>query len=165
MSRVSQAVGLGLLLAGCGAGRIESGVFYSAKGYQVRLPGDGWRVERGGTADLELRRETPPGGMLADATCQGKELERPLPMLARHLTFGLRPRSTVESDTWAVAGRPAAHTVIRGTRDGVEVAVEAVVLRSARCVHDFLYVAPVAGFEAGRRDFKRFVESLTGDAR
>jgi len=163
--RMSRALGLGLLLAACGGSRIEGGVFYSPKGYQVRLPGDGWRVERGGAADLELRRETPPGGMLADATCEGKERERSLSLLARHLTFGLRPRSTVESDTWAVAGRPAVHTVTRGTRDSVEVVVESVVLKSGRCIHDFLYVAPVAEFERGRRDFKRFVESLAGDAR
>ena len=28
------------------------------------------------------------------------------------------------------------------------------------CVYDFLYVAPVEGFEAGRADFQGFVESL-----
>ena len=84
-------------------------------------------------------------------------------MLARHLTFGLTHRETMESDTWTVGGRPATHTVIRGRRDGVEVAVEAVVLKGERCIHDFLYVAPVAGFEEGREDFKAFVESFAGD--
>ena len=161
--RMTRALGLGLLLAGCGASRIDGGVFYSAKGYQVRLPGDGWRVERGGAAELALRRESPPGGMLVDATCEGKELERSLPMLARHLTFGLRPRSTVESDTWTVDGRSAAHRVIRGKRDGTDVTVEAVVLKGQRCIHDFLYVAPPGQFEEGRRDFRLLVESFAGD--
>jgi len=163
VSRVTQALGLGLLLAGCSASRIENGTFYSAKGYQVGLPRDGWRVEPDGQVDLELTRMGPPGGMLADATCGGVGLERPLALLARHLTFGLTNRLTVESDTWTVGGRPAAHGVIRGRRDGVEVAVEAVVLKGERCVHDFLYVAPVDGFEAGRSDFRVFVESFAGD--
>jgi hypothetical protein len=57
---VGPALGLAALLAGCGtqAGRIEGGTFYSPKGYTVRLPEKGWRVEPG-SADLELRRDVP----------------------------------------------------------------------------------------------------------
>ena len=55
--------------------------------------------------------------------------------------------------------------MVRGTVDGTEVTVEAVVVKSARCVHDFLYVAPAAAFEAGRRDFRAFVESFEGEPR
>jgi len=152
---------LGFLLTGCAtAHRIEDGAFRSPKGYQVRLPGPGWQVEPDATADLELRRERPPGGMLADATCGGPESSRSLDVVARHLTMGLVHRSTVVSDTWAVAGRPAAHRVVEGSRDGVAVTVEAVVLQGPRCVHDFLYVAPAPDFEAGRPDFKAFVDSF-----
>ncbi len=163
IGRMTQALGLGLLLAGCSASRIENGMFNSAKGYQVRLPRDGWSVEPGQAADLELKRAAPPGAILVDASCGGVELDRPLGVLARHLTFGLTNRLTVESDTWTVGGRPAAHRVIRGRREGAEVAVEAVVLKGERCVHDFLYVAPPAEFEDGRRDFRLLVESFAGD--
>ena len=160
MIRAAHALGLGLLLAGCSASRIEHGTFYSAKGYQVTLPGDGWRIDPQGKADLALRRDAPPGGMLADATCEGKPLDYSLPRLARHLTFGLKNRVTVERNPEVLSGRSAEHTVVRGTVDGVEVAVEAVVVKSARCIHDFLYVAPLAQFEAGRHDFRAFVESF-----
>ena len=160
---VTCALGLGLALAGCSGSRIENGVFLSAKGYRVTLPGDGWRVERGGDADLALRRDAPPGGMLADATCAGKPLGHPLPVLARHLTFGLTRRVIVERATEVLDGRSAEHTVVRGTVDGAEVAVEAVTVKGACCVHDFLYVAPAAAFEAGRRDFRAFVESFAGE--
>lgn len=159
------ALGLGLALAACSANRIENGTFHSAKGYRVTLPGDGWRVEPRGDADLSLRRDAPPGGMLADATCAGKPLGYPLPALARHLTFGLTDRVTVERTTEVLSGQPAEHTVVRGAVEGTEVAVEAVVVKSARCVHDFLYVAPAAAFEAGRRDFRAFVESFAGEPR
>jgi hypothetical protein len=162
---VPPTLGLVLLLAGCSASRIESGVFHSAKGYRVTLPRDGWRVAPRGEADLVLRRDDPPGGMLADATCGGREADRPLPILARHLTFGLVPRDTLERESLQVAGRPAERRVIRGRLDGTEVAVEAVVLKGERCVHDFLYVAPAADFQAGRRDFEAFVRSLAEEPR
>ena len=159
------ALAVGLVLAGCAASRIEHGTFHSAKGYQVTLPGDGWRVETAGDADLALRRDAPPGGMLADATCEGRSLQYPLPILARHLTFGFTDRTTVESATEVVNGRPAERALVRGTVDGREVSAEAVVVKGARCIHDFLYVAPSSDFDAGRRDFRAFVESLSGDSR
>jgi hypothetical protein len=150
------------LLAGCGtaASRIERGTFYSPKGYSVALPGEGWRVTQGGAADLELRRESPPGGMLADATCDGSQRDRPLPVLVRHLTFGFTSRRTVQSDERPVGGRPAAHRVVHGEVDGTPVGVEAIVVKGERCVHDFLYVAPLSAFEAGRPAFAAFAASL-----
>jgi hypothetical protein len=159
------AVALGVVLAvasGCSsAARIERGVFHSSKGYTVRLPSGDWRVQPRGDADLELERQTPPGAMLADATCGGPELGRPLPVLARHLTFGLAPRATVESGQVTIGGRTASDRVIQGVLDHREVTVEAVVWKDERCIHDFLYVAPAADFDAGRADFRTFVESFS----
>lgn len=165
MTRATVLV-LAVALSGCAStGRIENGVFYSPKGYQVRLPGEGWRVETGGQADLELKRQAPPGGMMADATCDGREAGRTPELLARHLTFGLGRRDTLESIRSEVGGKPAVRTVVRGTVDGAEVEVEAVVLKGERCVYDFVYVAPAEAFEAGRGDFQALVGSFTGDAR
>jgi hypothetical protein len=160
--RVTQALGLGVLLAGCStaAGRIENGVFHSTKGYQVRLPGDGWRVQPDGQADLALKRDAPAGGMLTNATCEGKPLKDSLPLLIRHLTFGLKDRVIVEQNKQTLNGQPAEHTVLNGTLDGIKIAVEAVVLKTPRCIHDFLYVAPASQFEHGRGEFKSFVESF-----
>ena len=156
------AVGLALALSACAAGHIQDGVFYSAKGYQVTLPPAGWRVEPGGQAELELKRDTPPGGMLADVTCDGREAGRPPGLLARHLTFGLAHRVTLENDRTVMGGREAGHMVVRGSADGAEVTVEAVVFKGPRCVYDFLYAAPTAAFETGRGDFRAFVESFSG---
>jgi len=159
------ALSLAGLLGACSTSRIDGGTFHSAKGYAVRIPGDGWRVAQGGRADLELKRDAPPGGMLADATCDGPERGRPLPVLARHLTFGLTGRVTLERDTRTVAGRPAEHRVVRGAADGAEVSVEAVVVEGERCIYDFLYVAPVADFDMGRPAFQDLVESLSAEGR
>jgi len=162
-ARAVGGLGLLFLLAGCSTSHIENGTFQSSKGYHVGVPAAGWTIAPDGAADLQLERTAGTGAMLADASCEGAELDRSLSVLARHLTFGLKDRQTVENDTWTVDGRPAAHRVIQGRRDGADVTVEAVVLKGQRCIHDFLYVAPPGDFEAGRRDFRLFVESFTGD--
>ena len=158
-----------LFSTGCSASHIENGVFYSPKGYQVSLPRQGWRVQPGGAAELELQRKDPAGGMLADATCDDKTAGRPLTVLSRHLTFGLTER-VVEyggenGGTFTLAGRPAQRAVVRGRIDGAQVGVEAVVIKGDRCVYDLLYVAPAAAFEMGRGDFRAFFESFKGGAR
>jgi hypothetical protein len=153
-----------LLIAGCAASRIESGVFHSDKGYQVTLPAEGWRVDPDGQADLTLRRGEPQGGMLTTATCEGAAVSRPAPILARHLLFGLVHRAVVESAPVEVAGRPGVRSVVRGERDGHEVQVAAVVLKDERCVYDFLYVAPVDAFAAGKAEFDAFVQSFRTEA-
>jgi hypothetical protein len=149
-----------LAATGCTADRIERGVFHSRKGYEVSLPGSAWQVARSSRADLELKREAPPGGMLADATCDERLAERSPERLVRHLTFGLKHRSDVHTEPVTVAGRPGARTTFRGTLDGTEVGVDAISLKGDRCVYDFLYVAPADAFDVGRADFQAFVESL-----
>ncbi len=153
-----------LALTACTADRIERGVFHSSKGYAVSLPGGEWRVASGTEADLELRRAAPAAGMLADATCGGRVADRPALLLVRHLTFGLKHRTDVRTDDVVVMGRRGARTTLRGTLDGREVAVDAVTLKEDGCVYDFLYVAPVDQFDAGRLEFQVFVDSLTLDS-
>jgi hypothetical protein len=162
---VSRAIGsllVAVLVAGCSASHIENGVFYSTKGFQVSLPPQGWAVKPGGSAELELQRGDPAGGMLADATCDDKTAGRPLNVLSRHLTFGLKDRVLEDGGTLTVDGRPAQRSVVRGSLDGTAVGVEAVVVKGERCVYDFLYVAPTASFETGRGDFRAFVDSFSG---
>ena len=153
------------LLAGCSASHIESGVFHSAQGYRVSLPAQGWVVKTGGTAELELERRDPAGGMLADATCEAKTVTRPLNVLTRHLTFGLQDRVLTDRGPLTVDGRPAQRVLVHGNMDGQPVGVEAVVVKGERCIYDFLYVAPAASFEAGRGDFQAFVQSFSGTVR
>ncbi len=142
-------------------GRVENGVYHSAKGYRVTLPARGWTVDPGPRADLALQGAASSGGMLVDATCGGRETARSLDVLARHLTFGLTKRDVIEQGTTSVGGREAAHSVVRGMAEGRDVTVEAMVMRADPCVHDFLYVAPTGAFEAGRPAFRALVESFS----
>ena len=148
------------MLAGCAGGSIERGVFHSDKGYRVTLPAGGWQVDREPRADLALKRGGPEGGMLVDATCDARSVERPLRLLSRYLVFGLVHRSVVEEAPVEIAGREGLRQVVRGQREGTDVEVEAVVLKDRRCVYDFLYVAPAPAFAEGRPAFRAFVESF-----
>ena len=165
MTRVTGPLLVAVLVAGCSTGHIENGVFYSPRGYQVSLPAQGWAVKPGGPAELELQRSDPAGGMLADATCDDKTAGRPLNVLSRHLTFGLKDRVLEDGGPLTLGGHPAQRAVVRGSLDGTPVGVEAVVVKGERCVYDFLYVAPAASFETGRGDFRAFVESFSGATR
>ena len=153
------------LLAGCSATHVENGVFYSASGYRVSLPATGWSVKPGSPAELELERREPAGGMLANATCDPSASSRPLSVLTRHLTFGLKDRVVEDGGELSLDGHAARRAIVHGTMDGASVGVEAVVIKGKRCVYDFLYVAPEASFETGREDFRAFVESFNGATR
>lgn len=151
-----------LLGAGCTAGRIEGGVFYSAKGYRVTVPGPAWQAVLDDGADLELRRTEPRGGIVVSATCEGSPPRRGLPVLARHLTFGIEGREVLDRGEVAVAGRSAFRSVIQGRLDGNPVKMETYVMKGERCVYDFLYVAPPDGFASGVEEFRVFVRSFVG---
>ena len=142
-------------LAGCSGVRLEDGSYVVArKGYRVGAP-DGWtRIES--EADLTLRREDAAAGLMAHATCEGKPPARSLPVLVRHLRFGLRDVQDLVETPVTLGGLPGAAQHFRATLDGVPVAVRAVTLRGAGCVYDLVGVAPPDRFSALSPDFERF---------
>lgn len=155
-----------LVLGGCAGKRVERGVFHGPSGYRVTLPADGaWRIVDDSRADLELRHRTASAGMLVNGACDPGLARRAPEVLERHLLMGLRERRELERDEAPVNGRMASHRLLEGRmRDSDErVWVESYVLRGARCVYDLLFVAEPAAFDAGRADFRRFVESFTGE--
>lgn len=157
--------GILLLLEGvaCSAHRTEGGVFYSSKGYRVTLPRvSGWEMAPDGSADLELRRRAFRAGILVNATCEGKAPTRPLAVLGRHLTFGIRDKQVLESDALTVAGHQALRVLLEGWLDDAPVRVEAYVVKGERCVYDLVYVAPPGAFSRGLEDFRAFVRSFAG---
>ena len=85
--------------------------------------------------------------------------------LVPYLTFGPRHREDVRTEPVTVGGHTGARSVLRGTLDGAEVAVDAVSVKGEGCVYDLLYVAPVDAFEAGRGEFQAFLDSLSLSSR
>jgi hypothetical protein len=153
-------------LVGCGGVRLQDGSYVVArKGYRVGAP-EGWtQIES--EADLALRRADAAAGLMAHATCEGKPPARPLPVLVRHLRFGLRDVQELVEMPVTLGGLPGTAQRFRATLDGVPVAVRAVTLRGAGCVYDLVGVAPPDGLAALAPDFERFSGgfALTGASR
>jgi hypothetical protein len=167
--RIRRLVAVTALLAGltgCGGVRLQDGSYVVAgKGYRVGAP-DGWmRIES--EADLALRRADRPAGLMAHATCEGKPPARPLPVLVRHLRFGLRDVQDLGEAPVTLGGLPGTAHHFRAILDGVPVAVRAVTLRGPGCVYDLVGVAPPDGLAALAPDFERFSAgfALSGTAR
>jgi hypothetical protein len=140
------------VLAGCASVRLVDGSYVvRRKGYRVGAPA-GW-TRLASEADLALRQPQLDAGLLANATCEGKIPRRPLPVLVRHLRFGLREvRDLVEApvELGGLAGRASR---FRATLDGAPVAVQAVTLAGPRCVYDLVLVAPPETMAAASAGF------------
>jgi hypothetical protein len=102
---------------------------------------------------------------MAHGTCEGRTPRRTLPVLARHLRFGLRDVQGLEQALVVLAGRPGVRSRFTARLDGLPVAVGAVTLDGGRCVYDLVVVAPPERLAAVTDDFERFAQSfeLTGD--
>ena len=154
-----------LVVAGCAGRRIEAGVFHSAKGYRVGVPGGEWTVANESRADLELRHRTEPAGMLVNASCDAGAPRAGPAVLARHLLSGLRDRTVISTEEIVVDGRVTRHSVVEGRlgREDDPVTLEVYVMRDARCVYDFLYAAPPASFPRWEGEFQRFVGTFASE--
>jgi len=147
------------LLAGCAAVRLEGGSYVvRGKGYRVAAPAGWERIAS--DADLALGRPTLGAGLMAHGTCDGHGADRTLPILARHLRFGLRDVTALEEAPVVVAGQPGIETRFEARLNGAAVGVRAVTLQGPRCVYDLVAVAPPDELAAVIPDFERFTASF-----
>jgi hypothetical protein len=149
-------------LAGCTGVHLQDGSYVvSRKGYRVGAP-EGWtRIDS--EADVALRRTAPPGGLMAHATCEGKSPARPLPVLVRHLRFGLRNVHDLVEAPSELDGLSGTAQRFRASLDGVPVAVRVLTLRGSGCVYDLVGVAAPDGLAALAPDFERFAAGFAVD--
>jgi hypothetical protein len=135
------------------------------KAYRV-VPPPGWeRIDT--DADVALRRPAIEAGLMAHGTCGGKTPQRSLPVLVRHLRFGLREVQKMEETPVELAGLRGVRSRFTARLDGAPVAVGAVTLEGRGCVYDLVVVAPPERLAAASEDFERFAASfeLTGERR
>ena len=148
-------------LAGCAAGpRITEDrvIVVASKGYRV-VPPPGWEAVAS-RADVALRAPALEAGLMAHGTCEGRAPRRTLPVLARHLRFGLRDVRDLEETPVEVAGRPGVRSRFTARLDGVPVAVTAVTLQGPGCIYDLVVVAPPARLGSVAEAFERFAASF-----
>jgi hypothetical protein len=154
------------VLVGCAGVRLEDGTYVvRRKGYRVGAP-PGW-TRVASEADLALRRSDLGAGLMAHATCEGRGPTRPLPVLARHLRFGLRNVRELHQAPVTLGGVSGTAMRFRATLDDTPVAVTAVTLAGRGCVYDLVGVAAPERFDAMSLDFARFTAhfAVTGDDR
>ena len=130
----------------------------AGKGYRV-VPPPGWE-RTDSAADLTFRQPALEAGLMAQGTCEGTAPDRSLPVLARHLRFGLRDVRGLETRPVELAGHPGLDSRFEATLDGIPVAVRAVTLRDGRCAYDLVVVAPAGRLAAVEPDFLRFTASF-----
>ena len=129
----------------------------------MTLPSGGWQVGKGYEADLVLEAGERHSVIATHAICGGALPNRALPVLARHLRFGVRDITLVEQKDVTLGGRAALRTRFRGTLDGKSVEIEHYVTKARECVHDLIYVAPPDNFRDGQEEFGRFVGSFIAE--
>jgi hypothetical protein len=159
---------LGGLLAGCAGVRARAAgdaIVVTRKGYRV-VPPSGWEPLPSAEADVALRQPGLEAGLMAHGTCEGKTPRRSLPVLVRHLRFGLRDVEGLDQARVEVAGLPGVRSRFTARLDGVPVAVGVVTLQGRGCVYDLVVVAPPERLGAVAGDFERFATSfeLTGES-
>lgn len=173
--RVATARWVGALLVtaaglapGCATGPRLTGsgaIVVAEKGYRV-VPPAGWEVVES-DADVALRQPALQAGLMAHGTCEPKVVRRPLPLLARHLRFGLRDVRDLDQAPVEVDGRRGVRSRFTARLDGVPVAVGAVTVEGPRCVYDLVVVAPPDRLAPAAAAFEAFAASfaLVGAAR
>jgi hypothetical protein len=152
-------VAAGGLLVGCATVRVQDGVYaVPAKGYRVTSPAGWQRIPS--DADLAFRQASLGAGLMAHGTCDSRVRGRPLPILARHLRFGLRDVTALEETRVTVAGQPGRESRFQARLDGVPVTVRAVTLEGPRCLYDLVAVAPPGAAATIVPDVDRFIQSF-----
>ncbi|MGH7266460.1 MAG: hypothetical protein ACREMB_16685 [Candidatus Rokuibacteriota bacterium] len=148
------------IMAGCAAGarRVGDALVIAGKGYRV-VPPKGWeRIPS--DADVAFHHPGLGAGLMAHGTCEGAAPRRTLPVLARHLRFGLRDVEGLEEARLEVAGRHGIRSRFTARLDGIPVAVGAVTVQARGCVYDLVVVTPPGRLAEAAPAFEAFADSF-----
>jgi hypothetical protein len=107
-----------------------------------------------------VRQPALAAGLMAHATCEGRVPRRTLPVLARHLRFGLRDVTALDQAPVEMAGQRGLQSRFTARLDGVPVAVGAITLTARGCAYDLVVVAPPDGLPAVADAFAAFAASF-----
>lgn len=153
-----------LLLASCAS--LAGGLFRKeGVAYRVVPPDEhAWRRVQLTENDLAWIAKDS-GDMLAiNATCKDHG-DPSLEVLTSHLLFGFDERELVAQKTETVDGREALRSTYHAKLDGVEVAIELLVLKKNGCIHDLTFIAPRLTKDAHRAEFEALVAGFRQEAR
>lgn len=153
-----------LLLAGCAS--FAGGLFRKeGVAYRVVAPDEhAWRRVQLTENDLAWIAKDSGDLLAVNATCKDHG-DPSLEVLTNHLLFGFDDRELVAQKPETIDGREALRSTYHAKLDGVEVAIELVVLKKNGCVHDLTFVAPRVTKDAHRAEFDALVAGFRQEAR
>ena len=132
--------------------------------YRVGALGTGWQLVHEEGTEIGFFNKRISAVIQGNATCRDDAEAAPLASLTDHLLIGYTDRVVSKTETVAVDGREALHSVYRAKLDGVPLVLDLYVLKRNGCIFDLSYVAPPDRYEDGGVDFGDFVAGFA-DAR
>lgn len=146
-------------LVGCGGKERFDGQVYHAErgGFQLGPIPSSWERLRLDGPLLAFADHATGGAVEINAQCGKDADDVPLSALTKHLLIGYTERNFREEKLLPLDGREALHTVVDAKLDGVQVTLDAYVMKKDGCVYDLVYVAKPSTYEAAAAGFAAFV--------
>ncbi len=159
-----------LFLGGCigfsidrsgGIVRYKDGEAYTAFGrfHLGHLPSS-WGPATIRLKQLVFENDSLGATILADALCGPKFVDSPLPRLAHDLFDRMENRKFQDERVTTLDGRSAHYLIGTGKVDGVDLRMEAYVMKKDFCLYDLVYFAPPDRFARGQKDFQGVVHGF-----
>jgi hypothetical protein len=123
------------------------------------LSGDWLRILRG-NALIAFRNNDLKSTISTDAFCDQAFDDAPLSMLTKHLFAGLQDVKVLKEQSFNLDNRGALRTLFKGSLDGVEVMIDAVVIKKDWCLFDFYLVSPSAKYAEAAPPFTEFFQGF-----
>lgn len=125
--------------------------------YVLEAPPAPWGKIDPGTSDMAFQHPADRGTISVNSVCdQYQDLS--LDELTASLMLGLDDAKVQAVDKLEIDGYPALRTTVSGLSGNSEVTVCYTVLRSPRCVYDFILVARTPAFAGNQRSYVDFVQ-------
>lgn len=115
-----------------------------------------WRAVRSGRVE-RIFHNVAGGSIYANSSCNLSDSDAPLDVLTNHLLFELKDVEELARIPLVLAGRAALRTTLDAKLDGVEIALDLIVLKIDGCSVDLQLVAAPGTISARRADFEKFV--------
>lgn len=133
-------------------------------GYEFAALPAPWRKIDAGTSDLAFQHPADHSMISVNSVC-GQYQDQTLDDLTKGMKLGLAATRVSAVDKLTVNGFPAQRTTMEGTMSAVPVTISLTVLRSERCVYDFMLVARNAQFAAHRQSYEDAVDGFSEEPR
>jgi hypothetical protein len=131
-----------------------------SKGYQLSVPPAPWRKIDAGTSDLAYQHPADHSMISVNSVC-GQYQDQTLDDLTKGVALGLAQTRVTAVDKLEEGGFPAQRTTVEGRMGAVPMTVSLTVVRSDRCVYDFMLVARSAQFAQHVRAFEDAVDGFS----